>query len=51
MDFGSGYPADPKTKIFLENNWDNVNINFFRKTWEPYKQAKIKKEQRSLFDF
>lgn len=45
-DFGSGYPADPKTKIFLEKNYDRYP-ELFRTTWETYR----KMEQSKLGEF
>lgn len=47
-DFGSGYPADPKTKAFIEKNW-NIYPQIFRKTWKTYQ--KFLKHQQSLKDF
>lgn len=37
IDFGSGYPSDPKTKEFLANYYDKYDI--FRKTWASYKRV------------
>ncbi len=50
-DFGSGYMSDEKTQKFLEKHWNNPHINFFRKEWQSWKDAKAKKEQKKLFDF
>jgi ribonuclease HII len=50
IDFGSGYMSDPKTQKFLENYHD-THPHLFRKKWQSYKNALIKKEQRSLGDF
>lgn len=41
IDFGSGYPSDPKTKEFLKNYWHSFG-EIFRKSWAPYQ--KIERE-------
>lgn len=39
LDFGSGYPSDPKTKNFLFENWaDDRYTTLIRKSWETYKR-------------
>ncbi len=38
IDFGSGYPSDPKTRAFLEKHWKDYD--FFRKTWQSWKRYK-----------
>tara|TARA_Y100000310_G_scaffold333369_1_gene410776 strand:+ start:635 stop:1270 length:636 start_codon:yes stop_codon:yes gene_type:complete len=45
-DFGSGYPSDPKTKKFLEENW-NKHKEIFRTSWSSYKKI----AQPKLTDF
>ncbi len=45
---GSGYPADPDTIRFLEENIAK-NYPFVRKTWAPFKEIKARAEQRKLF--
>jgi len=46
IDFGSGYPADPRTKAFLEKNYDKYDI--FRKSWESWKRIAKKKSSNQL---
>ena len=50
-DFGSGYMSDEKTQKFLEKNWNNTHIHFFRKQWQSWKNMKIDKTQKRLGDF
>ena len=50
QDFGSGYPSDPLTKEFLAENF-NKYPDIFRKSWQTYKDAVIKKQQTGLGDF
>ena len=45
-DFGSGYPSDPKTKKFLEENHAKFP-EIFRTTWASYKRF----SQKTLKDF
>ncbi|MFW5852929.1 MAG: ribonuclease HII [Nanoarchaeota archaeon] len=40
IDFGSGYPADPKTIAFLAENYNKYD--FFRKTWSSWKKVSAK---------
>ncbi len=49
-DCGSGYPSDPRTKEFLQNNWDK-HPEVFRKTWATYEKVANTKKQKSLSDF
>ena len=51
IDFGSGYMTDEKTTKFLEKHWNNSKVNFFRKQWASWKNMKLKKEQKNLFEF
>jgi len=37
-DIGSGYPSDPKTKVFVKKSIRrNQNLAFLRKSWKPVK--------------
>lgn len=49
VNFGSGYPADPFTRRFLEKNYDKYP--FFRKTWASWKNIAKKKGQKQLGQF
>ncbi|MDK2850042.1 MAG: ribonuclease [Candidatus Woesearchaeota archaeon] len=42
-DFGSGYPADPKTQKFLKENFEKYNI--FRKSWKSYQRLNSSSEK------
>ncbi len=49
--FGSGYPADPITKGFLERNFQKKEFDaLFRKSWATYKNL-LKGKQKSLGEF
>lgn len=48
-DFGSGYPSDPKTILFIKDNWHKYDI--FRKTWDTYKKLANNVQQKSLGEF
>jgi ribonuclease HII len=49
VDFGSGYPSDPKTKEFVKKYWDKYDV--FRKSWESFKNVQKENEQKGLGDF
>jgi ribonuclease HII len=52
IDFGSGYPSDPKTKAFIEKYHDHkVYQHLFRKSWETYKKISREKGQKGLGEF
>ncbi len=50
VEFGSGYPSDPRTVRFLNENWDKYP-SIFRKTWMSYKNVLQNQKQSSLEDF
>jgi len=50
IDFGSGYPSDPKTVEFLKKNWDKYP-SIFRKSWASYKNVAESKGQKKLDEF
>jgi len=50
MDFGSGYPHDPKTIEFLKNySREYEKDGIFRETWQTWENNKAEKEQKKLF--
>jgi len=49
VDFGSGYPSDPATVKFLEENYSKYD--FFRKSWESYQRVARAKGQKKLGEF
>lgn len=52
IDFGSGYPSDPRTIDFVEKNWDKADkYNFFRKSWGTFKKYAKMKGQKGLGEF
>ena len=52
VDFGSGYASDPKTSIFLEENWqDQQYSRIFRKSWESFKRQATLKSQTRLAEW
>ena len=50
IDFGSGYMSDPKTKDFLEKYFDKY-AHLFRRTWQPYKDMEMARDQKKLVEF
>lgn len=49
IEFGSGYPSDPKTREFLEKNYQNYD--FFRKSWRSYTRLVESEGQKGLGSF
>ena len=50
IDFGSGYPSDPRTVEFLNKNWDKYP-SIFRKSWASYRRVVKAQKQRNLGEF
>ena len=50
QDFGSGYPSDPITKKFVEENYDKFP-KIFRKSWATYKNAAQVNRQKKLGEY
>ncbi|MBS3127722.1 ribonuclease HII [Candidatus Woesearchaeota archaeon] len=50
IDFGSGYPSDPKTKRFAKDYHEQFP-EFFRKSWQPYKDIINGKKQKKLGEY
>jgi ribonuclease HII len=52
VEFGSGYLSDEKTQVFLKGNFDNTLYKeFFRKSWQPYRDLVKWKDQKTLTNF
>jgi len=52
IEFGSGYPSDPNTKKFIEDNWNNPKISpIIRKSWATYKTIVAKHSQKGLGEY
>ncbi len=50
IDFGSGYPADPRTQAFLKKHAHDFP-GLFRTSWKPYQKAAGKKKNRAIGEF
>jgi ribonuclease HII len=48
---GSGYPADPKCKEFLEKHYEDKHVHHIRTCWSTYQKLMKKKSQCNLTDF
>jgi ribonuclease HII len=52
IEFGSGYPSDPRTIEFLQKNYDKYDKHeFFRKSWETYRKIIRDKAQKNLGEY
>lgn len=49
VQFGSGYPSDPRTVEFVRDNWQLYP--FFRKSWQTYKTVAQKNMQKKIGEF
>ena len=50
VDFGSGYPSDPKTTKFLADNFSKYP-KIFRHSWDSYRKVVGMKKQKKLGEF
>jgi len=50
IEFGSGYPSDPRTKEFLEKNYMKYP-EIFRKSWKSYTNVVEGKKQKRLGEY
>ena len=50
IDFGSGYMSDPKTKKFLEENYEKFP-HLFRRKWKSFSNLVQAKKQKKLGEF
>lgn len=52
IDFGSGYASDPITQKFLDENLKEFeNLGIIRKSWDTFRKAKAKREQKNILEF
>jgi len=52
VDFGSGYPSDPRTKEFLKKHASKFKEDgIFRETWVTWKKADGERKQKKLSSF
>jgi ribonuclease HII len=52
MDFGSGYPSDPRTVAFLKEHHKRfADAGIFRKSWSTYKTVAGQQKQKKLGEF
>ncbi|MBI4159088.1 ribonuclease HII [Candidatus Woesearchaeota archaeon] len=50
IDFGSGYPSDPKTQEFLKKHYKDFP-DIIRKSWASYKNLIENKKQRKIGEY
>jgi|SRR3989344_983257 len=49
-DLGSGYPSDPLTQKFIQENWQK-HPEIFRKSWAPYQELVKRSQQKQLEEY
>lgn len=49
VDFGSGYPSDPRTIAFIQKNYNKYP--FFRQSWDTWQKARKHSGQKKLGEF
>ncbi|MFH1849796.1 MAG: ribonuclease HII [archaeon] len=49
IEFGSGYPSDPFTRQFVQENYSKYPI--FRKSWASWKNVARKNGQKKIFEY
>ncbi|MFH1589567.1 MAG: ribonuclease HII [archaeon] len=52
IDFGSGYPSDPRTQAFIKKYWNHKDYSrYMRKSWSTWTKYHNSKAQKSLGEF
>ncbi|MFH1770616.1 MAG: ribonuclease HII [archaeon] len=52
IDFGSGYPSDPRTQAFIKKYWNHPEYSkYMRKSWDTWQKHHNSKSQKSLGEF
>ena len=52
IDFGSGYPSDPRTAEFIQKHWNEKSLHgVIRRSWAPVRRREGEKGQMRLSEF